>query len=84
MRFRLKVKKIRRREKSQIAQIKSEYIKKYGSTNLPQEQLDELFEHEKIGFGLTQEEIANAYTWLLLEQMDKLLLQQPDFYSRGQ
>jgi hypothetical protein len=29
-----------------------------------------------------QEEIAKAYTWHLLEQMDKLLLQQPDFYSR--
>src|SRR5438045_2846933 len=86
LRFRLKVKKIRRQEKKQMAQIRLEYSKKYGSdtSKYTSEQLDELMGHEKISVGLTQEEIANAYTWHLLEQMDKLLLQQPDFYSRGQ
>ena len=86
LRFRLKVKKIRRQEKKQMAQIRLEHSKKYGSdtSKYTSEQLDELMGHEKISVSLTQEEIANAYTWHLLEQMDKLLLQQPDFYSRGQ
>src|SRR5271167_470732 len=85
LRFRLKVKKIRRQEKKQMAQIRLEYTKKYGSdaSKYTSERLDELMDNEKISVGLTQEEIANAYTSHLLEQMDKFLLQQPGFLLSG-
>src|SRR5271167_2813643 len=83
LRFRLKVQKIRRREKREMAQIRLEFKTKHGN-DLTEEQLEELMFHDKMIINFTQEEIANAYTWHLLEQMDKLLLHQPDFYSRGQ
>src|SRR5262249_29736273 len=84
LRFRLKVQKIRRRQRKQDLHNRKEWRKKYGDNNTTKEGIDELSYMDFENSEFAKEEISSTYTWYLLRQMDKLLLPEPDFNSQGQ